>query len=50
MSLLCIYRGYEMQERKGDGEYHYSSETETKRNNELYLVHDKIGIFPNRYI
>ena len=50
MSLLCIYREYEIQERKDDDEYHYYSPSETKLKNELDLVHEKIGIFPNRYI
>ena len=48
MSLLCIYRDCKIQERKGDDEYHYYSQTETTLNNELDLVHVKIGISPNR--
>ena len=47
MSLLCIYRGYEMQDKKDDDGYYYYSQTETTLDNELGLVHDKIGIFLN---
>ena len=50
MSLLCIYRGYEMEEWKGNEENHYCPQTETTLNNELNFVHEKIGIFPNRCI
>ena len=50
LSLLYIYREYEMKERKSDDEYHYYSQLETTLNNELDLVHEKIGIFPNRYV
>ena len=45
MSLLCIYREYEMQENKDDNENCYYSPY-----NELDLIHEKIGVFPNRYI
>ena len=45
MSLLFIYSG---SEKQGDDEYHYYSQTETKLNNELDLVRNKIGISPNR--
>ena len=48
LSLLCIYREYEMQERNSDDEYHYYSPSEKALNNKLDLVHEKIGIFPNR--
>ena len=48
MSLLSIYRGCEKQERKGDDEYHYYSQTETKLNNERDLVRNKSDISPNR--
>ena len=48
MTLLCIYREYEMPERKGDDEYCYYSQNETTLNNKLDLVCDKIEISPNR--
>ena len=39
-----------MQESKGDNEYCYYSQAKTTLYNELDLIHEKIGIFPNRYI
>ena len=48
ISLLCIYRGYEIQGKKDDDGYHYYSQTETTLNNELDLVCNRIGIPPNR--
>ena len=49
MSLLCIYREYEMPERKGDDEYRYYSLYETTLNNKLDLVcNNKIEISPKR--
>ena len=48
MSLLCIYRGYEIQERKDDDEYHYYSQSVITLNNELDLVFNKKSISANR--
>ena len=42
---MCIYRGYEVQ---GDNEDHHYYETETKLNNEQFIVRDKIDISPNK--
>ena len=48
MLLLCICSGCEKQGKQCDDEYHYYSQSETTLNNELDLVHEKIGISPNR--
>ena len=48
MLLLCIYRGCEKQGPIGGDEYYYFSQTETKFNNELEIIKNKIGVSPNR--
>ena len=46
--LLYVYRCYEMQGKEGDTEDHYYYESETKLNNEQFIVCDKIDISPNK--
>ena len=48
MMLLYVYRCYEMQGKESDTEDHYYYETETKLNNEQFIVCDKIDISHNK--
>ena len=48
MMLLYVYRCYEMEGKEGDTEDHYYYETETKLNNEQFIICDKIDISLNK--